>query len=176
MLDILEATTLIRVQSWAIPAAPPPVEKELGVSWPMSVGAVACGKVELLCLGPTEWLLESDQPGEAARLMDVLGRGFHGTSFRATDLSAGLVQIQVSGPHARLLLSKGTGVDLHPNSFAPGQCVRTRFAGMPVVIRCVDADVFRCMVTASHQQYLWDWLADAAVEFEVAPTTKLTVP
>jgi len=167
MLDILQTTTLIRVQSWAIPVAPPPVEEELGVPWPMSVGAVARGKVELLCTGPTEWLLESEQPGEASRWMEVLGRGFRDTSFRATDLSAGLVQIQVSGPHARSLLSKGTGVDLHPNSFAPGRCIRTRFAGMPVVIRCVG-DAFKCMVTASYQQYLWDWLADAEVEFAAA--------
>lgn len=168
MLEVLETITLIRVQSWMIPAAPPSVEKELGVSWPMSVGAVVRGKVELLCIGPTEWLLLSEQAGEAARWMGLLAQGFRDTPFRATDLSAGLVQIQVSGPHARSLLSKGTGVDLHPNSFAPDRCARIRFAGMPVVIRCIDNDVFKCIVTASYQQYLWDWLADAEVEFAVA--------
>ena len=51
-----------------------------------------------------------------------------------TDLSASRAVIEIAGAHARTLLQKGCGLDLHPREFGPGQCAQTLFAKLPVII------------------------------------------
>jgi sarcosine oxidase subunit gamma len=73
----------------------------------------------------------------------------------------------VRGSAARELLSKGCGLDLHPESFPAGHCARARFAQIPVVIECLEEPPrFEMTVARSYLQYLQSWLEDAAVEFE----------
>jgi hypothetical protein len=50
-----------------------------------------------------------------------------------------------------------------------GRSARTRFAGMPVIVRCTRPSTFQCIVTASYCDYLASWLADAALEFVTTP-------
>jgi sarcosine oxidase subunit gamma len=103
---------------------------------------------------------------EAATLLHGLDATFEGSAFRATNVSQALARIEIDGPAARAFLNKGCALDLHPPHFPPGRSARTRFAGMPVIVRCTQPSTFECIVALSHANFLASWLADAAADSE----------
>ena len=161
----LNASSIVRVQTWDPSAkAPSKVEQALGVAWPQETGAVASGWADIVCLGPTDWLVVASEP-EPIALLHRLEEAFEAGAFRTTNVSHALTRIEIDGTEARTLLAKGCSLDLHPARFAPGRCARTRFAGMPVIVRCIREIAFECIVTRSYTDYLLCWLTDASVEF-----------
>jgi sarcosine oxidase, subunit gamma len=168
MLSVLDSCSIIRVQTWDAEAlVPSGLERSLGIAWPRHTGSVVNGRVDIICIGPTDWLVMDGNP-DATQLMNVLAEAFGESVFRATNVSQSLVRIGVDGPPARELLSKGCSLDLHPSRFAPGRAARTRFAGMPVIVRCTQESTFECIVASSYGEYLVAWLTDAALEFSVS--------
>ncbi len=164
MLEVLEPCTIARVQTWDIEAiVPAALEHALGLTWPRLVGAVAAGRADVMCVGPTDWLVMSATPDGAGLLLTMDG-AFIGTTFRATNVSSSLTRIQMAGPDMRTTLSKGCGLDLHPDVFTKDRSARTRLAGMPVIMRCREPNVFDLVVSVSYQQYLLAWLADASLD------------
>jgi sarcosine oxidase, subunit gamma len=162
---LLAPCSIVRVQSWDSEAlAPRAVEGVLRIAWPEKTGAVARGRADILCIGPTDWLVVAPNP-EAAPLLQRLEAAFVGSTFRTTNVSQALARIQIDGPEVRDLLAKGCFVDLQPPLFPPGHSARTRFAGMPVILHCTGADTFECIVASSFLEYLVSWLTDAALEF-----------
>jgi sarcosine oxidase subunit gamma len=164
--SLLDPCGIIRVQAWdrELPA-PVVVEQVLDVAWPTATGAVASGGyADILCTGPTDWLIVSTDPG-VEPLLERLRKAFDCSAYRATNMSSALRRSQIEGTHARALLSKGCGLDVDPRTFPPGRCARTRLAGMPVIVRCTEESTFQCIVAASYVDYLDSWLADAALEF-----------
>jgi sarcosine oxidase subunit gamma len=162
---LLDPCSIIRVQTWeATATAPPTVEQALGIAWPMGTGAVACGRADILCTGPTEWLVIAADPN-AQTLLQQLDGVFEGSTFRATNASHALARIEIDGANARTVFAKGCALDLDPSRFPPGRCARTRFAGVPVIVRCTEGSTFECIVTSSYRDYLLSWLTDAAAEF-----------
>lgn len=162
---LVESSISIRVQTWDGEAAvPPKVAQMLGSDWPQETGAVASGRADILCVGPTDWLVIGTDP-DATALLQRLEEAFEGSAFRATNVSQALARIEIAGPEARTLLAKGCALDLHPSRFAPGRCARTRFAGMPVIVHCTQPSTFECIVTLSYAEYFLSWLTDAALEF-----------
>jgi len=144
---VLGASSIIRIQSWDIQsAAPATIESALGVSWPRTTGTIARGRTDVLCIGPTDWLVLADNTDADAILRKWFDEALEGTSFRATNVS----------------------LDLHPPIFPPGRVLRTRFAGMPVIIRCSGTSTFELIVARSYIDYLNLWLDDAALEFEMS--------
>jgi len=127
------------------------------------------GRVRLLALAPREWLVVSDLidgPSLQSRLREHL----EVQSTAAVDLSSGLKALRVEGPAARDLLSKGCGLDFHPNSFPAGRTVRTRFAQLFATLDCVDPTPrFDLYVARSYLRWLKSWLLDGALEFGVEP-------
>jgi sarcosine oxidase subunit gamma len=165
MLKSLEPCTILRVQSWdAQAAAPKEIEQILEIVWHNAVGTVAMGWAEVLCTGPTDWLVVATGL-DVASLLKTLTEGFRGSSYRVTDVSAALARFALDGPHARTVISKACALDLHPKAFPAGRCARTRFAGMPVVLYCREASTFEGIVALSCREYLLSWLIDAAAEF-----------
>ena len=163
--SLLDPCSIIRVQTWDSQAvAPSKVEETLGIAWPQKTGTVARGRADILCTGPTDWLVVAADL-DAGALVHRLDEAFEGSEFRATDVSQALARIEIDGPDARVLLSKGCSLDLHPSRFPPGRCARTRFAGMPVIVRCMKESTFECVVTSSYADYLRSWLTDATMEF-----------
>jgi sarcosine oxidase subunit gamma len=161
---VLDPCSIIRVQTWdSEAAASSKVEEALGIAWPNETGAIASGPADIICTGPTDWLVIAAD-NEATALLQRLGEAFEGSAFRATNMSQALARIEIDGPNARVLLSKGCALDLHPPRFLPGRCARTRFAGMPVIVCCTQPSTFECIVTLSYSEYLISWLADAALE------------
>jgi sarcosine oxidase subunit gamma len=165
MPKVLDPCTLIRVQTWDLQAAvPPAAERSLGIAWPRETGTVARGRAEVLCIGPTDWLVIAIDSDPAA-LLQQLAQAFRGSTFRASDVSQALTRIEIDDPEARMLLSKGCALDMHPSRFPPGRCARTRFAGMPAIVRCARELTFECIVATSFRDYLFSWLSDAGREF-----------
>ena len=162
--SVLESCTIIRVQSWALTASTPAAAGQLlGVEWPVRMGTVATGRADVACVGPTEWLVIAPDERDSTLLLRPLTDAFADSPFRATDLSSALVRIRLEGESVRTVLSQGCGVDFHPERFPPGQSARTRFAGMAVVVRCIEVSSFECIVARSYQDYLLAWLADATL-------------
>ena len=169
---MLEATlgprALLRVQTWQI-NAPPPAEAEqlLGSKWQSAVGTVVAlgdADTQLLCMGPTDWLLLAPAHGIDRRL-PALTAALAASLYRVTNVSSALTRLGLTGPHARTVLSKVCALDMHAVAFPAGRCARTRLAGIPVVLHCQDSDAFEAIVAASYRDYLLAWLRDATLEF-----------
>jgi sarcosine oxidase, subunit gamma len=173
---VLEPCSIIRVQTWDSnvrgvpkPAGLAKAEQALGVTWPEVIGVTANGRTDILCIGPTDWLVIAPDP-DVTGLLHGLGEAFEGSSFRATNVSAALSWLAIEDPDARVLLNKGTALDLDPTCFPPGRCARTRFADIPLIVRCMRVSAFELIVASSYHEYLIAWLNDAAGEFQALTT------
>jgi sarcosine oxidase subunit gamma len=169
---LTDRPTLVRVQSWdPHGSAPEGAARLLELAWPLQVGAVASGRAEVICMGPTEWLVLSDSNVfREAPLLPALEEQLRGSSFRATELSSALARIRIEGSTARTLLSKACALDVHSDALAPGRAPRTLVAGLPVIIRSLGGTSFECLVSLSYADYLQKWLADAALELDLEPS------
>ena len=162
---VLGPCSIFRIQTWDSEAvAPPAAEEVLGVAWPRKSGLVARGRADVICLGPTDWLVVAVDPNPI--LERWLHESLEDSPFRATNVSQALTRIEIVGPEVRDLMAKGCSLDLHPPLFPPGRSARTRFASMPIIVRCAGTFKFELIVTQSYRDYLLAWLADAELEFE----------
>ena len=149
----------------------PPVAAYLaGVPLPLQPNRVASMRlVRTLWLDPDEWLVTAPE-GAAPDLMGRIMRALASRQASVIDLSASRAVIEISGPRARALLEKGSGLDLHPRAFGPGSCAQTLFAKLPVILDQLSAaPAYRLFVRRSSARWLTEWLIDAALEFSVAP-------
>lgn len=127
---------------------------------PLQAGHWRAGDPAAHWLGPEEWLLSSDRQS-AADMIRAIGKALAGQLHAATDLSSGNACFSLRGPAARRLLAMGCGIDMHAGSFQVGQCARTRFALMAVLIVAIGEQQFDLYFDASQERYLADWLAGA---------------
>ena len=161
-----QSSALIRVQSWERHGgiAPEVVAELLQLRWPMGTGVVATGRVDVICINPADWLIVAREDGSAGELVAALQRGFHGSSFRATDLSHALGRVRIAGDGARLLLSRVSALDVRSSSeLIPGCAPSTLVAGLPAVVRCLSPTSFELIVSSSYVEFLMAWLRDADV-------------
>ncbi len=111
-------------------------------------------------LGPDQWLLTSDsKPG--TEIIGHIDRTLSGQLYAATDMSSHYECFELSGPAARMVLAMGCGIDMHAGTFSTGQCVRTHFANVLLLIVAGDNNHFDLYTDRSHARYLLDWLASA---------------
>src|SRR5687767_11660999 len=78
-------------------------------------------------IGPRDWLITASTP-DAAGLRERVAPTLTQLGMALVDMSDGLAGLRLKGSHARDVLSKGCGLDLHPRQFPAGQCTRTRLA------------------------------------------------
>jgi len=113
--------------------------------------------------GPDQWLVVAP-PADATRLV----RALYGVAASAVDVSDLRAEFELAGPRAIDVLRKGCAIDLHPRAFAPGDCALTALARVRVALRQTDdRPGYRVLVERSVAPYLWDWLTDAMMEFDV---------
>jgi sarcosine oxidase subunit gamma len=111
-------------------------------------------------LGPDQWLLTSDtRPAES--LIGDIDHALSGQLHAALDMSSNYACFELSGPAARTVLAMGCGIDMHPDSFTTGQCVRTRFAKVLLLVVATSDTQFDLYIDRSHSRYFSDWLAGA---------------
>lgn len=115
----------------------------------------------VLWLGPDQWLAVTT-PARAASLTQALT----GADASVVDVSDLRAAFELAGPHAADVLRKGCAIDLHPRAFAAGDCALTSLARVRVALRAADdRPAYAIFVERSYAPYLWDWLADAMLEF-----------
>ncbi|MFF5208866.1 sarcosine oxidase subunit gamma [Streptosporangium sp. NPDC000396] len=136
----------------------------LGAPLPTEPGTCVSTDVDVLWLGPDEWLVIGEAGTE--RALEARLREAAGTEHVAvTDVSAQRTALLVAGPRARDLLAHGCALDLHPRQFGPGRSAQTMLARAQVVLVARDGDEFLVLVRSSFAGYLAEWLADAAAEY-----------
>jgi len=111
-------------------------------------------------LGPDQWLFTSESES-ATDILNNIDSVLANQLFAATDMSSGLACFSLSGQSSRTLLAMGCGIDMHPDYFTSGQCVRTRFAQVPVFIVATGELEFDLYVDRSYSHYLYEWLSAA---------------
>lgn len=167
----LEPRSYIRIRSWVLePTRTQHKFTVAGYELPTKVGSAVAANYRIFCLGPGDWLFMSPQrtPLNLDQAVNDLSDGL-----TLIDMSDAFCGLEIRGNDARELVSKGCGVDLHPRQFPVGQCARTRFAQIPVIVHCLDTmPSFELHVASSHFAYLHSWLLDAALEFETTLTAK----
>jgi sarcosine oxidase subunit gamma len=141
------------------------VESALIATLPDANRAIPCAAGSVLWLGPDEFLIVTE-PGAEASVAANLSAALRGRRGAVVDVSDSRTIIALSGSRARDLLAKGSGLDLHPRGFAPGQCAQSFLAKVKIALVQLDnAPSYHIIVERSVAEYLYLWLADAALEF-----------
>lgn len=133
-----------------------------GTALPSSTGSTADGAVHILCLGPGEWLAVSDADEALEEHLRVWNQTRRPAGIAAMNVTDAFAVIQIQGRHARAVLSRGCGLDLHPTQFPRAACARTLFAKIALIVDCVGPERFDLYLGRSYQAYLHAWLTDAA--------------
>ncbi len=110
-----------------------------------------------LWLGPDEWLI-TGEPGTARAIIGDVTAALAGIHASVLDVSATRVVLDLGGPGARDLLSKGCAIDLHPSRWRPGMCAQTTLGRAQVILERRE-DVTRVLVRPSFADYLMAWIA-----------------
>ena len=142
----------VRVPTGHAGRAPYPLPIAPNTSWEDGPRAV-------LWLGPDEWLVLGP-PGAGPELVAELEAAFGGIHRSVVDVSANRLALEVSGPRASEVLSKGCAIDLHPRSWTVGMCAQTMLARAQVILN-ERAETTGILVRPSFAGYLVDWLIDA---------------
>jgi len=141
------------------------VESALVATLPEANRSAECPNGSVLWLGPDEFLVVTE-PGREATLAASLTAALRGRRGAVVDISDSRATIALSGLHARDLLAKGSGLDLHPRAFSPGRCAQSFLAKVKIALRQLDeAPSYQIIVERSVAEYLWRWLVDAASEY-----------
>ena len=82
-------------------------------------------------------------------------------------MSANRTVLELAGPRAREVLTKGCSLDLHPRAFGPGRCAQTALARTQVILEAAPRPhglPASPLVRRSFAAYLAAWLLDATAE------------
>jgi len=135
----------------------------LGFSPPLAANTVVTHDgLAVFWLGPSEWLLVGEVPGE--QLAAALADRHHAL----VDVSDSRIAIGLSGPRARDVLAKLCPLDLAAPALAPGRCAGTILARGHMLLHVLAEDSYDIHVHRSFADYAWRMLEDAALEYGVA--------
>jgi sarcosine oxidase, subunit gamma len=143
----------VRLQAALVERAPYPLPTTPNTVW--EEGARAA-----LWLGPDEWLVLGP-PGAGHDIVRELEAALYSSHRSVVDVSANRVALELSGPSAKEVLSKGCALDLHPREWRPGMCAQTMLARAQVILH-ERSDSTGILVRPSFADYLVDWLIEAA--------------
>jgi len=128
---------------------------------------VSNGRVKALWLGPQKWLLVT-QDNQMAKLKQDLKQAFESTTYLMSDYSDARFAVSVSGHNARKFISKACTLNLNEHSFKTGRCAQSLFAHIPMLIHQTSPlPCYHLYFDTSFAGYLWRWLKDAALEFDL---------
>jgi sarcosine oxidase, subunit gamma len=140
--------------------------------WGVGFSETACralrsGERATLWLGPDEYLLldlgasEETSLATAASLEDALRNAPHAL----VDVSHRQFALEVSGPHAEVILRGACPLDLDISRFPVGMCTRTLLAKADVTLWRTREDAFHLEVWRSFAGYVGGLLREIAREF-----------
>jgi sarcosine oxidase subunit gamma len=143
----------VRLDAALVGLAPYPLPTRPNTAWEEGPRAV-------LWLGPDEWLVLGP-PSVGPEIVSEMEAAFDGLHRSIVDVSANRVALELSGPRAKEVLSKGCSLDLHPRSWRPGTCAQTMLARAQVILH-ERSETTGILVRPSFADYLVNWLTDAA--------------
>lgn len=118
-------------------------------------------------MSPDAWLLSC--PLDETFAIERALRDAVSGHISIVNISGGYTILELSGNHARSVLMKSTGYDVHPDHLGKGKVVNTTFAKAQVTLRAInstDTDGrYELMVRRSFSDYLWLWLQRAGAEY-----------
>jgi sarcosine oxidase, subunit gamma len=141
--------------------------------WGVGFSETACRAVRraeraTLWLGPDEYLLldlaAQDASATAAAIEDALRDAPHAL----VDVSHRQFALEVSGPHAEVILRGACPLDLHISQFPVGMCTRTVLAKADITLWRTREDAFHLEVWRSFADYVGGLLHEMAREFRPA--------
>lgn len=140
---------------WRSAAAGEAVASMLGVALPERANRWTEGTVDALWLAPGHvLLLSSAAPAVPAATPEA----------HLVETTGAWAGFAVVGDVAAALLARGTPLDLDPRLFGPGDCARTWFAQLRVVIRRRQGG-FDLLCDRAIAAWLDDWFADVLTGF-----------
>jgi sarcosine oxidase subunit gamma len=112
--------------------------------------------------GPEQvWIVGS----AGSDLLDRAERDVRSEEGAVTSLSHSRTRIFIEGPRAADALRKGIPLDLSEASLAAGEAALTGVHHTPILLHRVARDRFEIYAMRTFALTVWDWLADAALEF-----------
>ena len=128
---------------------------------------VHCEGDKGLCwMSPDELLVLVPYDGVAAAVAEI-DKALAGLHYLAEDVSDARALILVEGRFAREVIAKLAPVDLHPDSFKPGDFRRTHLGQVAAAFWMRDEDTFEVICFRSVATYVFDLLAASAKAGEV---------
>jgi sarcosine oxidase subunit gamma len=145
--------------------------------WGVGFSETACRALRsaeraTLWLGPDEYLLldlaAQDEPDRALATAASIEAALRDTPHALVDVSHRQFALEVSGPHAEVILRGACPLDLHISQFPVGMCTRTLLAKADVTLWRTREDVFHLEVWRSFAGYVGGLLHEIAREFTPA--------
>lgn len=132
-----------------------------GVDFPAQGRANCVGDKGLCWMSPDEMLILVPYD-EVATGLEMIAKALSGTHYLAENVSDARALIVVSGPYAREVMAKLAPVDLHPDTFQPGDFRRTHLGQVAAAFWMRDAATFEVICFRSVAHYTFDLLAASA--------------
>ena len=144
-------------------------------AWGVGFSETACRAVRraeraTLWLGPDEYLLLdlAAQDASALATAAVIEDALRETPHALVDVSHRQFALEVSGPHAEVILRGACPLDLHISQFPVGMCTRTVLAKADITLWRTREDAFHLEVWRSFADYVGGLLHEIAREFHPA--------
>lgn len=126
-----------------------------GIALPRTpLRAVMSDDTAILWLGPEEWLVLAPE-------RDPVAYGYGSV----VDVSHRQIGLEITGPHAAMLLNAACPLDLALTAFPVGACTRTVFAKAQIVLWRRAEHRFHIDLARSFAAYVHAMLREAAMEF-----------
>ena len=171
-VTVSERPYLTHTTVWVDPASEAGKAVSTGLGFPLPTantftsGSTAFGDVQVLWMGPDEFLIVSPE-GTDVDVRAGIDSWLGGRWVAVVDVSAQRTTVTFSGRHARDVLAHGCSADLHRRVAPTGTCITTLLAQTGVVLQVLDAEAgdFQLLVRSSFAGYFATWIADAAAEY-----------
>jgi len=137
----------------------------LGAPLPKTLSeTVAVGAGRVFRTGPEQfWIVGPAENGDGAETQ--LRQAIPPAVGAVTPLSHSRTRIVIEGACARDVLRKGIPLDFDPDVFRVDQAALTGLHHTPILIHRAGADRYELYAMRSFALSVWEWLADAALEF-----------
>jgi len=129
-------------------------------SLPATPNTVSGTDPVFLWRAPADWLAYSALM-PLATLVAAVGKA--APDCVLTDMSSGLVLLELAGPKSVDILMRDCTLDLDGGEVSVGRCAHTVLAQVNVTLHCCGPEpAWRVFVERSVCLHLWDWLVDSA--------------
>jgi sarcosine oxidase subunit gamma len=137
---------------------------------PIGCHNVVPGERMIFRTGPEQFWIVAPEDG----LLESLSQAITPDIGAVTPLSHSRTRIFIEGERAADVLRKGIPLDFHPSVFTTGQAALTGLHHTPILVHRAGEHRFELYAMRSFALSVWEWLADAALEFGYEIATEAT--